>query len=213
MSRDKNWLTLKQAAEKLAVHPTTLRRWADKGAIPVMLTPGGHRRFSAADLAGWSKGNSNETQTDSVEKVWADTALTQTRQEISQPAANGLIPQMDETTREKHRLLGRRIMAVTLQYISSEPENVELLQEARLLGEMYGRIGTEMGSSLTESLQAAMFFRDRFVETALELPDTTTVRPEDNLRLLKRINKILNEVQLAIAERYEESKPNHLLRD
>ena len=40
------WLTLSQAAQELGVHLTTLRRWADNGDIPVMLTPGGHRRFA-----------------------------------------------------------------------------------------------------------------------------------------------------------------------
>lgn len=206
----KEWLSLKEAASQLAVHPTTLRRWADQGDIPVMLTPGGHRRFSASDVAHMATARPAISKQSSLEQVWADTALTETRREIARPTNNMLIPEMDESMRSKHRTLGRRLMAVTLQYISSEPENVDLLQEARLLGEMYGRIGTELGSSLTASLQAAMFFRDKFVETALELPETTHIQPEANLRLLKRVNKILNEVQLAIAEVYESSESNFL---
>ena len=44
-AHDQIWLTLSEAAEQLGVHPTTLRRWADNGDIPVSVTPGGHRRF------------------------------------------------------------------------------------------------------------------------------------------------------------------------
>ena len=44
------WLTLKEACDFLGVHYTTLRSWADKGEISVFRTPGGHRRFSLADL-------------------------------------------------------------------------------------------------------------------------------------------------------------------
>ena len=44
------WLTLKEASEFLGVHFTTLRKWADEGEIRVFRTPGGHRRFSLADL-------------------------------------------------------------------------------------------------------------------------------------------------------------------
>src|SRR3954471_2848897 len=44
------WLTLKEASEFLGIHFTTLRHWADGGSIRVFRTPGGHRRFSAADL-------------------------------------------------------------------------------------------------------------------------------------------------------------------
>jgi len=50
MSADAEWLTLSQAAALLGVHPSTVRRWADHGDLPVKLTPGGHRRFRRAEL-------------------------------------------------------------------------------------------------------------------------------------------------------------------
>ena len=46
-----DWLSLDEAAKRLNVHPTTLREWADKGRIRVFRTPGGHRRFSEADVS------------------------------------------------------------------------------------------------------------------------------------------------------------------
>lgn len=39
-----------EAAELLGVHIETVRRWADKGLIPVVRLPSGHRRFRRADL-------------------------------------------------------------------------------------------------------------------------------------------------------------------
>src|SRR5437879_12664858 len=44
------WLTLGEAAQLLGVDVTTLRGWAKTGKIRVFRTPGGHRRFDAADL-------------------------------------------------------------------------------------------------------------------------------------------------------------------
>ncbi len=44
------WITLSQAANRLGVHPATLRRWVDEGEVPALLTPGGHRRFRLSDL-------------------------------------------------------------------------------------------------------------------------------------------------------------------
>ena len=49
-STNGQWLTLKEASDFLGVHYTTLRTWTDKGEIAVFRTPGGHRRFSLADL-------------------------------------------------------------------------------------------------------------------------------------------------------------------
>ena len=45
------WLSLGPASRLVGVDPDTLRRWADTGRIRAFTTPGGHRRFSRADLA------------------------------------------------------------------------------------------------------------------------------------------------------------------
>lgn len=39
------WLTTGQAADRLCVSDKTVVRWAERGSIPHILTPGGHRRF------------------------------------------------------------------------------------------------------------------------------------------------------------------------
>lgn len=38
-------LTLQEATAMLGVHDDTVRRWGDAGTLPMVLTPGGHRRF------------------------------------------------------------------------------------------------------------------------------------------------------------------------
>lgn len=43
------WLTLAEAVEILHAHDSTVRRWADRGAITSIRTPGGQRRFSRED--------------------------------------------------------------------------------------------------------------------------------------------------------------------
>ncbi|MGB9633088.1 MAG: MerR family transcriptional regulator, partial [Chloroflexaceae bacterium] len=50
MGDDTHYLSLSAASKLLGVHSTTLRRWADDGAVPVYVTPGGHRRFARKDI-------------------------------------------------------------------------------------------------------------------------------------------------------------------
>ncbi|MEM9775522.1 MAG: helix-turn-helix domain-containing protein [Chloroflexota bacterium] len=197
------WLSLKKAAEILAVHPTTLRRWADTGKIPVRITPGGHRRFAVSDIELASQSNLTIRNPNQIEDVWAEQALTVTRQNISTQQPGSWMSSLTESDRDKHRRMGQQLMALTLQFINSEDEDESILAETRALGMRYGQIGQEVGMSLTDALQAAMFFRGRMVESALQLPDSARIRPEANLRLLQRINTLLNEVQLAIAAEYE----------
>lgn len=196
------WLPLSKAAQQLNVHPTTLRRWADNGDIPVMLTPGGHRRFAASDLVTFANERHGLRHVNDLEQMWASAALTQTRQEITTHQDEHWLATFDEDVRTRHRQLGQRLMGLTLRYLS-EDDGEPLLQEARQIGEEYAQIALDASMPLTEAVEAAMFFRDTLVETALHLPEDTHVRPEASLRLLRRINRLLNVVQLAIAEVYD----------
>ena len=160
-----DWLTLKQAAHKLGVHPTTLRRWADAGEILVMLTPGGHRRFAMADVERFAK-----------------VLHRQQREDI------------------------RRLMGLILRYVAVNEGGEILLEEARVIGRAHAENALGLGLSLVEALQAMLFFRDTMVEVAMQLPEVAHVRPEANQRLLRRINTLINAVQLAIADAYEQAR-------
>ena len=181
------------------------KTWAEKGDIPVMLTPGGHRRFNSSDVDALISSNQQGPQSNALAQVWAERAMERTRQDVIHPSsAPSWLESMDENTRDRHRQLGRQLMGLTLQYISAENGDNGLLADARALGYEYGRVSRSIGMSLTESLEAAMYFRDMLVEVALQLPENARVRPEANLRLMRRINRLLNTVHLAIAEIYDD---------
>ena len=44
------WVSTKRAMEMLGVGSTTVKRWADEGALPSSRTVGGHRRFRENDV-------------------------------------------------------------------------------------------------------------------------------------------------------------------
>lgn len=205
ISGSEQWLPLSQAAERLNVHPTTLRRWADDGEIAVLLTPGGHRRFALSDIEQFAESRHGLQRSAGIEEVWAERALTVTRREIVAHKNDHWLAAMDDDTREQNRKMGRQLMALTLQYISNGDDD-KLLEEAHRMGLQYGRHCRSTNMPLTDALQAAIFFRDMMVETALQLPENVRVRPESNLRLLRRINTLINTVHLAIAEVYDASR-------
>jgi excisionase family DNA binding protein len=198
----KTWLTLAQAAQQLDIHPTTLRRWADNGDIPVMRTPGGHRRFATVDVAQLAEREYGRSATNLTQQ-WAEQALVHTRQEINNQDENWLAISNNEL-RRRHRQLGRELMALTLQYIAAPTENKHLLEQARRVGCTYGQIAQESGLGLTDALKAALFFRDTLLEVAFQLPENVHIQPEANLHLMQRINHLLNTVHLAIAACYDQ---------
>jgi excisionase family DNA binding protein len=203
---EEEWLTLSEAARLLDVHPTTLRRWANNGDIPTLVTPGGHRRFALSALARFTRERSALRNVNGFAGLWATRAMTHTRQEVVAHRQQGWLSHFNDEAREYNRELGRQLMGLTLQYLASdasEEEGEAILDQAREIGRQYAQFAMEQGLLLRATLEAAMFFRDNLIETALQLPDTANIRPEANLRLVKRINNLLNAVHLSIAEVYE----------
>lgn len=201
------WLTLSQAAQRLNVHPTTLRRWADEGQIPFMLTPGGHRRFADSDVARLGGRRHAVRGLGPVERIWAKEALERTRQAVSaRQDDDSWLKHYDAASRDRNRLLGQQLMMITMRYLTDEFEDPSLVVEARTIGRQYGQNARTLGLSLTAALQASMFFRDTLVAAAVELPENVRIPPASQLEMLKRINAVLNTAQLGVAEAYSDEK-------
>jgi excisionase family DNA binding protein len=200
------WLGLGQAALSLGVHPTTLRRWSDNGEIPVMLTPGGHRRFAVSDLKQFAEERKQLRVKSGLEQIWADHALLNTRQAIVNGQGEPWLAIFSDAGRQEQRELGRRLMGVMLQYVALRQGGDDLLAEAQMIGRAYAENALGLGLSLVEALQAMLFFRDTLVEAAVQMPEAARVRPEANLKLVRRINQLLNVVHFAVAGTYEQAR-------
>jgi excisionase family DNA binding protein len=202
-SEGPEWLTLGEASRRLKVHPTTLRRWADEGQVPVMLTPGGHRRFAASDVRHIAERRHTIRHFGPVEQVWANEALERARTAVGARPQQQWLQGLDDQSRVAYRELGQRLMELTLRFLGAPVEEPSLVDEARGVGRDYGQRSREAGLPLTEALRASMFFRDALLQTAIELPQNVRIPPESQARLLQRISTLLNTVQLGVAEMYD----------
>src|SRR5512147_1949322 len=110
MTMTNHWLGLNEAAKRLGVHSTTLRRWSDTGEIAVMVTPGGHRRFAVTEIERFTAERLKLRAVGGLEQIWAQQAMTQTRQEIVNRRDTPWLALFDVNDREHKRVLGRRLM-------------------------------------------------------------------------------------------------------
>jgi excisionase family DNA binding protein len=199
-AQTETWLPLSSAAEQLGVHPTTLRRWADQGEIQVMLTPGGHRRFALSELSRFLEKRQQLRALAGLESLWAERAIHHARAEVKRNPE--FLNSFDEASRKEKRALGRELMELVREFLASDEDHESLITQARDIGRKHARQSRDLELPVQVALQAAMFFQEAAVESAMRMPDSMPIRPEVNLRLVRRINQLLNEVQLAIVEHY-----------
>ncbi len=200
------WLTITQAASRLGIHPTTLRRWADENDIAVMVTPGGHRRFASSVISRFAEEHQLVRKSPDLEKTWVERALTTTRMSLDGQRDQEWINTFDESDRERKRILGRRLFGLILQYVSMGEGGEDILNEAGEIGEEEASNAIKSGLPLTEALRAVLFFRDALIESALDLPGVLNIPPEANARLVHRLSDLLNVVELSIAAAYSEAE-------
>ncbi|MFQ5924232.1 MAG: helix-turn-helix domain-containing protein, partial [Anaerolineales bacterium] len=158
MTDQTEWLRLTEAASRLGVHPTTLRRWADDGKIASTRTAGGHRRFAVSDLEAFQRNRSKLKVIGGLEQGLADQALTQTRREII--ARNTWPSELEPADREEFRKSGRELLGLTMHYVALGTGGQGLLRQAERIARQYAVQGRRLGLSLSEMLQLLLFFRD-----------------------------------------------------
>jgi excisionase family DNA binding protein len=203
VSSSRKWLSLKVAADLLGVHPTTLRRWADNGDVPVYVTPGGHRRFLEYDVRAMID-NQLTMQPNGIIKAWASNALVATQQRLQMRATNTQwLQAFDADRRAEQRELGKRLLGLIMQHISLPDDDESLLAEAAHIATRYAKNCAELGLTADQSLEIVIFFRDAMIETALQLPQIASFDDEMRLRLMRRINQVFNLIQVTLVKHYK----------
>lgn len=197
------WLPLGKAADLLGVHSMTLRRWSDSGRFPSYRTAGGHRRFAAGDIQAYIARQKSALDSE-LTADWASNALVQTRQQISHHKGHRWLQAIEaEDMQDEYRQLGHRLMGLLLQHVAAEEPDDSFVEEANRIGRRYGSFGRQAGLSLTSILEATLFFRDVLIESTLEVRPSGYVETGASLRILRRVNEIINAVQLAVTAFYE----------
>ena len=184
------WMSLGEVSRTLDINEATLRQWADRGRLPVFRTPGGHRRFLREDVEALMQGSVSAATTgpDPEEMV-----LRRIRRKLSQmdPSVQTWIGGFQAEGRDRMRLFGRRLLSLLLQegLNGRGRRKGETLSESHMLGHEYGTEMADRAVSLSDSVQAFLFFRQAVVEV---------VQPER----LRQVIEISDRVLLGLVDAY-----------
>ena len=198
------WISLRQAAEILGVHPATVRNWADEGKLPTRRTAGKHRRFSKDDLLRLAQA---ESETPRMEvQVIIQNALGRARMQISEDNLEAVpwYAAMSESTRIEMRTQGRMVLEAIRAYLAEGAPD-EKLNTAIRLGKDYAQTLSDDGLSLPEATRGFFYFSDFMVNSILTWSELTQPRSSSEwATLLRQVNTFIHTMLLSIIEYYEE---------
>lgn len=199
-----DWVSLREAADILGVHPATVRNWADKGELPMRRTPGGHRRFNRDDLVRYAQ-SQEEVQPTEVQVILQN-ALGSARMQVDDNSLTDApwYAAMSEANRVAMRQQGRDVLSAIRQYIADGATD-DNLSGAIKLGKEYARNLTEDGLTLPQALRGFFYFSDFVINSILTWSELGQPRNSSEwAHLLRQVNNFIHTMLLSIVEYYEE---------
>lgn len=204
---DGRWLSLGRACEILGVNETTLRHWASTGRIRTFRTSGGHRHFSRDDLTALTQAATAKSNGDgdgnAPDGNQPRSTLLRIRRHMGRQKTHNdrWLQHFDDGGRTRMRVLGRRLVTLTAEYVGRHHRRAELQEEARHLGVDYGRELASRNVGLADAISAFIFFRN-FLRGAVVPDGDGETAPE-----IKNLLDLEDLVLLGMAEAYETMAP------
>jgi excisionase family DNA binding protein len=201
---EEEWLSLREAAELLGMHPATVRLWADRNALPSRRTSGGHRRFRRSDIEAHLRQES-ERKPRPAARLLVQSVLGRVREAWAEGVLDRLPwhRHFDEAAREAYRRLGRRLLELLLRALTDAGAYPELLHEAARLGYEYGSITRSSHVPVADAVRAFLYFRSLVDETLIQLAEVQGTRDHQEIpwaESLYQIQRLTNEILPALIE-------------
>ncbi len=189
------WLSLGEAARLLGVDATTLRGWADAGKVRVFRTPGGHRRFAAADL--WAllggvppaSGGPGDAGARASPREWI--------------ASRPWYARVGEDALGRARIRCTQLMQVLTAYLGEAADRGRCLAEGRRIGGELGHDVAGWGLTPAQSTEVFLHFKKMVTDTLASPP----LGASGQVRTMRDADAFLGEVLQAMMEAYEQGRP------
>jgi excisionase family DNA binding protein len=202
-SSEDEWLSLREAAEMLGIHPATVRLWADRNELPSRRTSGGHRRFRRSDIEARLHQETDVRPTLAIQLL-IQSVMGRVRMTFTDGTLNELswYQHFNGEARDAYRHLGRRVLDLLLRALTAQADKETLRKEAIELGTEYGTITTKSHVPVADAVRAFLYFRTLFDEGILQLAEVRGAKEHDIpwIESLYQLQTITNEILPALIE-------------
>ncbi|MCK6538511.1 MAG: helix-turn-helix domain-containing protein [Anaerolineales bacterium] len=204
------WLSLSDAAKLLGVHPSTVRLWSDKGALPVHKTRGGHRRYKRSEILLWAETNFRSREEALEPEGMMNEVVKNVRMQISEGRleAESWYQKLDEEARTQYRMSARSLFQGLMTYVSTDGREAE--SEAYAIGYEYASRARRYNLSYVDAAKAFLFFRDTLVESVIKVYSEANVPTKRATDMYTKIHTFTDEILISLLDTYRKlENANH----
>ena len=162
-------ITIGEASHILGVSEAALRQWTDAGQIKAFVTPGGHRRYSMAEL---KKFIASSRKVLSIKDLVVELEDTVQRNRKSVRTNPNTTLWYNRLNREYQELLGglsRRFLHLIIRYISEPAKREETIKLAGDVGHDYGETLAKLELPLTDCVETFTRYREPVMNATVHL--------------------------------------------
>ena len=204
--KQEDMVNISEASRILAVSEQALRQWTDEGKIKAFITPGGHRRYSPAELKRFIN-QSKKTlgmkdlviDLEHVVPVLHDTATDYLR-------STSWRGKLDSKSQKYLASLGRHLLELIIKSISKVSLQVETSRDVQEVGADFGRILARQGLPLTDAVQTFIQHRDPIIKVATEILKKREGFDRRIVEAIPMVNNAMDNALISLVSAYQQQQ-------
>jgi excisionase family DNA binding protein len=201
MTERGEWLSLKDAADLLGVHPSTVRLWSDKGILPVHRTQGGHRRYKRSEVSLWAE-TSRKSRVIEPKGIIQNT-VKNVRLQIAEGRleAEPWYQKLDEEARVQYRQSAHSLFQGLMAYLASTGQDAS--SEAYAIGYEYASRARHYNLKSSDAVRAFLFFRNALIESMIKVYADANAQAGQAIELFHKMQNFTDEILVSLLETYQ----------
>ena len=204
-------VSISEASRILGVSEAALRQWTDESKLKAFITPGGHRRYSKADLRKFMRSNHKVLGIKDLVVELEETVHI--HREISKTSLNttSWYNKLSDESQEHLASLGRQLLNLIVRYITTPSKREEIIELARGVGREHGEILAKLGLPLTDSMEAFILHRDPIMNAASHLIGKKEAFSGRVAEAIPQVDRVMDEALVSLVAAHQQYK--NLVKD
>lgn len=198
-------VSISEASKMLGVTEVTLRQWTDEGKIKAFVTPGGHRRYSQAELKKFIGSHRKTVGIRDLVAQLEDTAESHRELVRASMSATERYPKLTDETRQELTHLSRELLNNVVRYATVPAKHEETLSMARDTGRGFGEVLARMGLPLTDSVEMFVAHRNPIVSATRNLINRKEALSGRVIDAIPLATRVIDEALVALVAAYQQT--------